>query len=90
MSTGPRRDRQSDVKKMQKPWEIGKPFEDSAPCGAITLVGIAGVLSGGNIRLTVNGRARQNSDLENMIWVVRGDRLEASIAGLAPLTVTII
>ena len=65
-----RRDRQNDMKKMQKPWEIGKSFEDSAPCGSITPASVTGPLSKGFIRLQVNGKTRQDSDLAQMIWNV--------------------
>ena len=30
-----RRDLQGEAKKMGRPWEVGKAFEDSAPCGEI-------------------------------------------------------
>ncbi|MGH8446091.1 MAG: fumarylacetoacetate hydrolase family protein [Solimonas sp.] len=66
-----RRDRQSDMKKMQKPWEIGKSFEDCAPCGAITPAGRSGYLSKGEIKLVVNDKTRQQSDLDHMIWNVQ-------------------
>jgi len=65
-----RRDRQNEMKKMQKPWEIGKSFEDSAPCGSITPIAKTGPLSKGFIRLQVNGKTRQDSDLSRMIWNV--------------------
>jgi fumarylpyruvate hydrolase len=65
-----RRDRQADMKKMQKPWEIGKSFEDAAPCSAITPAEKCGYLSKGQIKLVVNDQTRQDSDLGNMIWTV--------------------
>lgn len=65
-----RRDRQNEMKKMQKPWEIGKSFEDSAPCGAITPAATIGPLSSGSIQLRVNDQIRQSSDLDRMIWNV--------------------
>jgi fumarylpyruvate hydrolase len=73
-----RRDRQNEMKKMQKPWEIGKSFEDSAPCGAITPAAKSGYLSSGSIRLDVNGTPRQNSDLGRMIWNVQAIVVELS------------
>ncbi len=33
-----RRDRQRDARDMRLPWEIGKSFDASAPCGIITPV----------------------------------------------------
>lgn len=73
-----RRDRQSDMKAMEKPWEIGKSFEDSAPCGPITPIARTGFLTKGRIRLEVNGRTRQDSDLDHMIWNVRAIVAELS------------
>lgn len=66
-----RRDRQGDMKKLQKPWEIGKSFEDSAPCGVITPVSESGYLAKGEIKLVVNDKTRQDSDLDHMIWNVQ-------------------
>jgi fumarylpyruvate hydrolase len=65
-----RRDRQADMKKMQKPWEIGKSFEDCAPCGAITPASASGYLDKGEIKLVIDGNTRQDSDLAEMIWTV--------------------
>jgi len=65
-----RRDRQADMKKMQKPWEIGKSFEDAAPCSAIMPAAKSGYLSKGQIKLVVNDKTRQDSDLSDMIWSV--------------------
>jgi fumarylpyruvate hydrolase len=65
-----RRDRQSDMKKMEKPWEVGKSFEDSAPCGDITPAEKTGFLTKGRIKLEVEGKTRQDSNLDHMIWDV--------------------
>jgi fumarylpyruvate hydrolase len=65
-----RRDRQADMKKMQKPWEISKSFEDCAPCSALTPASATGFLAKGEIKLVVNGKTRQDSDLSQMIWSV--------------------
>lgn len=73
-----RRDRQSDMKAMQKPWEIGKSFEDSAPCGPITPIAKTGFLAKGRIALRVNDKIRQDSDLDHMIWDVRAIVAELS------------
>ena len=113
-----RRDLQSEAKAKGRPWEAGKAFDQSAPCGALTL----GVLPDPDaiIQLTVNGEVRQSGRLSDMIWdpagilaqanrlwrlqpgdliftgtpegvgpLVSGDRVEASIDGLAPLTFTV-
>jgi fumarylpyruvate hydrolase len=65
-----RRDLQGDAKKMGRPWEIGKAFEQSAPITPIVPVADCGDLSEGRIQLTVNGDLRQEGDLNQMIWKV--------------------
>ena len=113
-----RRDLQSEAKSKGRPWEAGKAFDQSAPCGALTL----GVLPDRDavIELKVNGETRQSGRLSDMIWdpagilaqantlwtvqpgdliftgtpegvgpLVPGDRVEARIDGLAPLSFTV-
>lgn len=113
-----RRDLQSEAKSKGRPWEAGKAFDQSAPCGALTL----GVLPDPDavIELKVNGETRQSGRLSDMIWdpagilaqasalwtvqpgdliftgtpegvgpLVPGDRVEARIDGLAPLSFTV-
>lgn len=65
-----RRDQQNRMKSKQLPWEIGKSFEDSAPCGVIYAANQVGHVAKGRILLTVNGKPTQDSDLANMIWSV--------------------
>jgi len=65
-----RRDLQGEMKKMGRPWEIGKAFERSAPCGPIHPVSSVGHPSDGHLALTVNGETRQEGDLNQMIWKV--------------------
>lgn len=62
-----RRDRQFDARDMRLPWEVGKSFDDSAPCGVITPAS-AGHRTDGALVLTVNGAERQRGDLAQMIW----------------------
>ena len=62
-----RRDRQFDARDMRLPWEVGKSFDDSAPCGVITPAS-AGHRTSGTLVLTVNGIERQRGDLSQMIW----------------------
>ncbi|HEY0879600.1 MAG TPA: fumarylacetoacetate hydrolase family protein [Zeimonas sp.] len=116
-----RRDRQRESFAKGLPWEIGKAFDHSAPCGSVHPAAVVGHRLTGEIRLAVNGELRQRGDLRQMIWNVPeivaqlsrlyelapgdlvmtgtpagvgpvrpGDRLEASIEGLSPLTVTIV
>lgn len=50
------------------PWELKKSFDHSAPCGEIYPVEQVGHPNKGSISLHVDGEARQESDLELMIW----------------------
>lgn len=62
-----RRDVQIVARKTGRPWEIGKSFDRSAPCGA--LVELKGALpASGAIELQVNGSTQQKGDLAQMIW----------------------
>jgi fumarylpyruvate hydrolase len=65
-----RRDVQQAAAKAGRPWEVGKSFDNSAPCGAIHPVSEVGHPSKGRIQITVNGEIRQDSDLNLMIWPV--------------------
>jgi fumarylpyruvate hydrolase len=65
-----RRDRQRESFKTGLPWEIGKAFDRSAPCGAIHPVADVGHQLSGAISLSVNGVERQRGDLGQMIWNV--------------------
>ncbi len=65
-----RRDLQGEAKKMGRPWEVGKAFESSAPCGEIVPASEIGHPDAGAITLNVNGAMRQEGDLNQMIWKV--------------------
>ena len=60
-----RRDLQAEAKKAGRPWDAAKGFDQSAPCGAITL----GALPhpAGAIGLRVNGETKQAGTLDDMI-----------------------
>jgi len=66
-----RRDLQADAKRLSRPWDFGKSFEQSAPLSSIQPVlprekhPNAGVIS-----LRVNGEIRQHGDLRDMIWSI--------------------
>jgi fumarylpyruvate hydrolase len=66
-----RRDRQRDARDLQLPWEAGKSFDHSAPCGPIYPASKLGHPASGAITLTVNGIEHQRGDLREMIWNVR-------------------
>src|SRR5882757_4448317 len=57
-----RRDLQLAARKKERPWEVGKSFDHSAPCGALQ--------PATKIWLSVNGTGRQNGDLTDLIWSV--------------------
>ena len=65
-----RRDLQGIQKKMGRPWEIGKAFERSGPCGPLHPVSAVGHPEHGHLELKVNGEVRQEGDLNQMIWKV--------------------
>jgi fumarylpyruvate hydrolase len=65
-----RRDLQGEAKKMGRPWDMGKGFDQSAPCAPISPVSKVGHPSKGAIWLKVNGKIRQQSDLSMLIWSI--------------------
>jgi len=65
-----RRDLQIASRDMKRPWEIGKAFDASAPCGPLQPASRIGHPSKGRIALKVNGKVRQDGDLAQMIWSV--------------------
>ena len=65
-----RRDMQSVAKKMQRPWDMSKGYDQSAPCAPISPVSEWGHPDKGAIWLKVNGELRQQGDLSDLIWSV--------------------
>lgn len=65
-----RRDLQGEAKKTGRPWEVGKAFEHSAPCGAMVPASRIGHPDHGRVWLEVNGQLRQEGDLNQLIWKV--------------------
>ena len=65
-----RRDLQSAARKKERPWEVGKSFDHSAPCSALRPASSIGHPSKGSIWLSVNDTARQKGDLSELIWSV--------------------
>jgi fumarylpyruvate hydrolase len=65
-----RRDLQIASRNIKQPWEIGKFFDNSAPCSALRPASEIGHPSRGKITLKVNGNLKQEGDLEQMIWNV--------------------
>ena len=65
-----RRDIQAVAKKMGRPWDMAKGFDQSAPCGPLMPVSQTGHPSKGAVWLKVNGEVRQEGDLSDLIWSV--------------------
>ena len=65
-----RRDLQIASRNQQRPWEIGKAFDASAPCGPLKPASEIGHPKKGRIVLKCNGKIRQDGDLDQMIWNV--------------------
>jgi fumarylpyruvate hydrolase len=78
-----RRDLQAQCKKAGRPWEIGKAFEHSAPCGEIVPASEIGHPDEGSIWLKVNGEVRQEGNLNQLIWKV--PEMIAYLSGLFEL-----
>jgi fumarylpyruvate hydrolase len=113
-----RRDLQAAAKAKGRPWDASKGFDQSAPCGALTLGPLPD--PAGAIALSVNGAIRQSGRLDDMVWAPAeilakanelwdvqpgdliftgtpegvgplqpGDRVQATIEGLDPLSFTV-
>ena len=65
-----RRDVQGEAKKLGRPWEMGKSFDESAPCTALRPASEIGHPAKGRIDLKVNGQVKQTGDLAMQIWTV--------------------
>lgn len=65
-----RRDLQIASRELKRPWEVGKAFDASAPCGALKPAPEIGHPAKGRIALACNGKLRQDGDLSQMIWKV--------------------
>ncbi|KQV50131.1 fumarylacetoacetate hydrolase family protein [Massilia sp. Root335] len=65
-----RRDLQAVAKKDGRPWDMAKGFDASAPCSALVPAARTGHPQDARIWLEVNGQARQEGNLNEMIWPV--------------------
>ena len=70
-----RRDLQGEMKKLGRPWCIGKAFDASAPIGPITPAASAGDVANAEIFIQVNGKDRQRSNVSKLIWNI-GETIE--------------
>ena len=62
-----RRDRQQDGKDHRRPWDLGKDVEGAAVFSPLTKAE-AFKVGGQRIHLEVNGEARQDATLEELVW----------------------
>ncbi len=65
-----RRDLQQVAKDTRRPWDAGKAFDRSAPIGPLRPAAEIGHPKSGRIWLEVNGAARQEGDVGQLIWDV--------------------
>lgn len=65
-----RRDLQAQAKKLGRPWDWAKGFDQSAPCAPLIPASRIGHPISGRIWLKVNGELRQEGDLADQIWPV--------------------
>jgi fumarylpyruvate hydrolase len=65
-----RRDLQFAARDAGRPWDWGKGFDRSAPCGAIRKAAAIGHPVRGRISLSVNGAIKQEGDISDLIWSV--------------------
>jgi fumarylpyruvate hydrolase len=78
-----RRDLQNAAKKTGRPWDMGKGFDQSAPCSAVRPASRIGHPAKGAIWVRVNGQVRQSGDLAQQIWSV--PETIACLSGLVTL-----
>jgi fumarylpyruvate hydrolase len=80
-----RRDLQGQAKKMGRPWEMGKSFDQSAPCSAIQPASRIGHPAKGAVWVKVNGQTKQSGDLNQQIWKVEETiSILSGLVALAP------
>jgi len=65
-----RRDLQLEARDKGRPWDTGKAFDRSAVITAIRPASACGHIQSGKIWLTVNGEARQEGDIRELIWSI--------------------
>jgi len=65
-----RRDLQKMAKEKGRPWDSGKAFDQSAPCGSISPIANITNIEQAKIWLTVNGEVRQSSTIGKLIWSI--------------------
>ncbi|ANY16172.1 fumarylacetoacetate hydrolase family protein [Bordetella pseudohinzii] len=65
-----RRDLQMKMREAGRPWELGKAFDQSAPIGPLYPAAQAGDIHHAGLWLNVDGQAKQQSNVDKLIWSV--------------------
>ena len=65
-----RRDLQGEAKKLGRPWDTGKGFDESAPISHIRPAALCQLGDASRIQLEVNESLRQDSTIGKLIWNV--------------------
>lgn len=65
-----RRDLQGEAKKAGRPWDTGKAFDNAAPMSCLHPIAQTGNMESGRVWLEVNGKVRQEGDLNQLIWKI--------------------
>ena len=65
-----RRDLQGEAKKAGRPWDTGKAFDYAAPMSCLHPIAQTGNMERGRVWLEVNGKVRQEGDLNQLIWKI--------------------
>src|SRR5260370_41803332 len=63
-----RRDLQAEAKRLGRPWDMAKGFDQSCPISALRPAASGSTALRGELLLSVNGDMRQRGDLSDMIW----------------------
>jgi fumarylpyruvate hydrolase len=63
-----RRDLQAEAKRLARPWDMAKGFDQSCPISALRPIASAPATLRGKLLLSVNGEVRQRGDLSDMVW----------------------
>src|ERR1700676_572338 len=63
-----RRDLQAEAKRLARPWDMAKGFDQYCPISALRPAASASTALRGELKLSVNGEIRQHGDLSDMIW----------------------